>query len=105
MGCKYLLVQLEDASDEGIEATSGLAGTLVGNAAIPLLPIAATAHHLANVLRPGCGPPCGTGCPEGTRCRLFKDRCHMTCEPNRRPPPLAGPATLPPPPQIGPLKQ
>ena len=65
MGCKYLLVQLEDASDEGIKATSGLAGTLVGtaglaaivaaggDAAIPLLPIAATAHHLANVLRPG----------------------------------------------------
>ena len=29
MGSKYLLVQLEDASDEEIKATSGLAGTLV----------------------------------------------------------------------------
>ena len=65
MGSKYLLVQLEDTSDEEIKATSGLAGTLAGTAglaaivaaggaaAIPLLPIAATGHALADVLLRG----------------------------------------------------
>ena len=34
---------------------------------------------------PTCGNPCTTAtvdkdCLEGQRCRLFKDKCHMTCE-------------------------
>jgi len=46
-----------------------------------------------------CGQPCntltGTDCPEGQRCRLAKDRCHMTCENAKKTPdqPCQGPPT------------
>merc|ERR1712241_661300 len=83
MGSKYLLVQLEDASDEEIKATAGLAGTLVGTAAlvaaggaaaIPAIGVAATGHAVANVLQQDpidirlastLGKPCYHGWQEG----------------------------------------
>merc|ERR1712241_622599 len=68
MGSKYLLVQLEDASNEEIKATSGDDGTLAA------IGVAATGHAVANVLQQDpidihlastLGKPCYHGWQEG----------------------------------------